>query len=60
MKREVILLRHAHAEAGQKGQADADRPLSARGVDEVEMRRLTALKIDSVITDVPDRMVALF
>lgn len=34
MKREVILLRHAHAEAGKPGQADAERPLSARGVEE--------------------------
>ena len=34
MKREVILLRHAHAETGQPGQADADRVLSPRGVDE--------------------------
>jgi len=34
MKREVILLRHAHAEAGKAGQADAERPLSARGVEE--------------------------
>jgi phosphohistidine phosphatase SixA len=34
MKREVILLRHAHAESQKAGEADADRPLSARGVDE--------------------------
>jgi len=34
MKREVILLRHAHAETGQPGQADVDRALSPRGVDE--------------------------
>jgi phosphohistidine phosphatase SixA len=34
MKREVILLRHAHAESGQPGQADAERALSARGIDE--------------------------
>ncbi|GAB1594893.1 SixA phosphatase family protein [Lysobacter claricitrinus] len=29
--RHLILLRHAHAEAPQPGQADADRPLSAEG-----------------------------
>ena len=34
MKREVILLRHAHAESGKPGQDDATRPLSARGIDE--------------------------
>ena len=34
MKREVILLRHAHAEAQKPGQSDAERPLSGRGVDE--------------------------
>jgi phosphohistidine phosphatase SixA len=34
MKREIILLRHAHAESQKPGQPDADRPLSARGVDE--------------------------
>jgi len=34
MKREVILLRHAHAEAARPGQADAERALSARGVEE--------------------------
>lgn len=34
MKREVILLRHAHAEAARPGEADADRPLSARGIEE--------------------------
>jgi phosphohistidine phosphatase len=34
MKREVILLRHAHAETGKSGQADAERPLSARGIEE--------------------------
>jgi phosphohistidine phosphatase len=36
MKREVILLRHAHAEGPNPGQSDADRPLSARGVDEAK------------------------
>lgn len=34
MKREVILLRHAHAEKQCAGQSDADRPLSERGVAE--------------------------
>jgi phosphohistidine phosphatase SixA len=36
MKREVILLRHAHAESGKPGQNDAKRALSARGVDEAK------------------------
>lgn len=34
--RELILLRHAHAEPAQPGQADADRPLSLRGQAEAE------------------------
>lgn len=36
MKREVILLRHAHAEALKPGQTDAERPLSRRGIDEAQ------------------------
>jgi phosphohistidine phosphatase SixA len=36
MKREVILLRHAHAESPKAGQNDAERPLSTRGVDEAQ------------------------
>jgi phosphohistidine phosphatase SixA len=32
--RELILLRHAHADAAAPGQDDADRPLSATGRDE--------------------------
>lgn len=32
--RQLILLRHAHAESGQPGQADIDRTLSATGRDE--------------------------
>jgi phosphohistidine phosphatase len=32
--RELILLRHAHAEPPQPGQADLDRPLSAEGLAE--------------------------
>jgi len=34
--REVILLRHAHAEPASPGQADIDRPLSAQGLAEAE------------------------
>ncbi|QOY62816.1 histidine phosphatase family protein [Lysobacter sp. H21R4] len=34
--RELILLRHAHAEHATAGQADIDRPLSAQGVAEAE------------------------
>src|SRR5215471_14795586 len=36
MKREVILLRHAHAEALKAGQTDAERPLDRRGIDEAK------------------------
>lgn len=34
--RELILLRHAHAESPQPGQADFDRPLSGEGLAEAE------------------------
>ncbi|MGQ4582199.1 histidine phosphatase family protein [Lysobacter sp. F60174L2] len=34
--RELILLRHAHAESATAGQADLDRPLSAEGQAEAE------------------------
>ena len=34
--RELILLRHAHAEPAAAGQADIDRPLSAQGLAEAE------------------------
>lgn len=34
--RELILLRHAHAEAGAAGQSDLDRPLSRQGLAEAE------------------------
>ena len=34
--RELILLRHAHAEPATTGQADLDRPLSAQGLAEAE------------------------
>ena len=36
MKREIILLRHAHAESQKPGQPDLARPLSARGIAEAE------------------------
>jgi len=36
MKREIILLRHAHAESQKSGQPDLARPLSARGIVEAE------------------------
>jgi phosphohistidine phosphatase SixA len=36
MKREVILLRHAHAEKQAPGQVDADRELSERGIAEAQ------------------------
>lgn len=34
--RELILLRHAHAESPMPGQADLDRPLSSAGLGEAE------------------------
>jgi phosphohistidine phosphatase len=34
--RELILLRHAHAEPGAEGEPDIDRPLSADGLAEAE------------------------
>lgn len=34
--RELILLRHAHAESASAGQADLDRPLSPEGLAEAE------------------------
>jgi phosphohistidine phosphatase SixA len=36
MTRELILLRHAHAESAKAGGDDATRPLSARGITEAE------------------------
>ncbi|MFT3790532.1 MAG: histidine phosphatase family protein [Rudaea sp.] len=36
MTRELILLRHAHAESAAPGEDDAQRPLSARGIAEAE------------------------
>jgi phosphohistidine phosphatase SixA len=45
--RELILLRHAHAEPATTGQADLDRPLSAEGLAEAEAagRWLAAQKL---------------
>ncbi len=37
--RELILLRHAHAESPMSGQADLDRPLSSVGLAEAEAAR---------------------
>ena len=34
--RELILLRHAHAEPATTGQSDLDRPLSPQGLAEAE------------------------
>lgn len=36
MPRELILLRHAHADSGTPGQADAARALSPRGITEAQ------------------------
>jgi len=36
MKREIILLRHAHAEKQAPGQSDTDRELSERGIAEAQ------------------------
>lgn len=36
MKRELILLRHAHAENAAPGQSDSDRSLSPRGIAEAQ------------------------
>jgi len=36
MPRELILLRHAHAESPKPGESDAERPLSRRGITEAE------------------------
>jgi phosphohistidine phosphatase len=51
--RELILLRHAHAEAVAPGQTDLDRPLSSEGTAEAEAagRWLQAQKL------VPDRVL---
>ena len=51
--RELILLRHAHAESASVGQADRDRPLSATGVQEArdagEWLRGQGLRPDRVL-----------
>ena len=41
--RELILLRHAHAEPAADGQADLDRPLSPHGLAEAEAAVLSAV-----------------
>ena len=51
--RELILLRHAHAEQATPGQADLDRPLSAEGLAEAEAAA-TWLKANNLI---PDRVL---
>jgi phosphohistidine phosphatase len=51
--RELILLRHAHAEAAAPGQPDADRPLSLQGLAEAEAAGRWLLEHGYV----PDRIV---
>lgn len=51
--RELILLRHAHAEPSTTGQADFDRPLSAEGLAEAEA--VAAWLRDKAL--VPDRVL---
>ncbi|MBP6216905.1 MAG: histidine phosphatase family protein [Luteimonas sp.] len=51
--RELILLRHAHAEPPVPGQADFDRPLSAEGLAEAEA--VAAWLRDKAL--VPDRVL---
>ena len=51
--RELILLRHAHAEPAVPGQADFDRPLSAEGLAEAEA--VAAWLRDKAL--VPDRVL---
>ena len=51
--RELILLRHAHAEPPVPGQADFDRPLSAEGLAEAEA--VAAWMRDKAL--VPDRVL---
>ena len=48
--RELILLRHAHAEPPQPGQADLDRPLSAEGLAEADAVA-TWLRAKSLVPD---------
>jgi len=51
--RELILLRHAHAEQATPGQADIDRPLSSEGIAEAEAAA-EWLKTNNLI---PDRVL---
>ncbi len=51
--RELILLRHAHAEPADTGQADFDRPLSPHGLTEAEAAARWLLEQRLV----PDRVV---
>ncbi len=51
--RELILLRHAHAEQATPGQADIDRPLSSEGLAEAEAAA-EWLKANNLI---PDRVL---
>lgn len=48
MTRELILLRHAHAESAKAGGDDATRPLSARGIAEAEGAGLWLRKHDAL------------
>ena len=52
--RDIILLRHAHAEPGSRGQNDADRALTARGRTEADTAG-TWLKSQGIR---PDRLVS--
>ena len=52
--RELILLRHAHAESAAAGQDDRDRPLSRQGLAEAE----AAGRWLKEHGQVPDRIVA--
>ena len=50
--RQLILLRHAHAEQASTGQADFDRPLSPRGLAEAEaagVKSVPALVVDGQV-----------
>ncbi|MDQ3056646.1 MAG: histidine phosphatase family protein [Pseudomonadota bacterium] len=51
--RELILLRHAHAEQATPGQADIDRPLSTEGIAEAEAAAAW-LKANNLV---PDRVL---
>ncbi len=51
--RELILLRHAHAEQATPGQADIDRPLSSEGLAEADAAA-EWLKVNNLV---PDRVL---